>query len=272
MEHSLNIEYYNTYADIEKSINIISSRSSFLIGFDTESTSPEQIDVIQLATSATQSYVYQISNCVAQYKLNFSNTNLGKLLMSKEIVKTGVDINCDMDKLYKTFGNNIKLNSFLDSQAIAITKGIVQRSMNDLGKLLIKNYNCKISKGGNYNNVPLTASQIEYAAKDAVYSYQIYLGLMGHHIPHVECRVDNNVIINSIIQYLNSNNNMVKKDSLIKYLSNSVSEIKKKIPVHERKVTSEDYVYQLINNHILILRGAWIILNNITFSNNLQNC
>jgi ribonuclease D len=268
METSIDIEYYNTYDEIEKSINIIIHRGISLVGFDTESTSSDQIDLIQIAISDRQTYVYQISNCIRDFSSNFANTNLSRLLMSKEIVKTGVDINCDMVKLYKTFGNMIRLNSFIDSQAIAITKGIARRSMNDLGKLLIRGYTEKISKGGQYNVVPLNSSQIEYAGRDAIYSFQIYIRLIDSNIQHnnVHSHIDLSVINNSILEYVNSNIK-VKKDSLIKYLSNSVSEIKNKIPNHERKSFAENCVYNMITQRYISLRGEWIVTSNSSLTN-----
>lgn len=266
MDNSIDIEYYNTYDEIERSINIVIHRGLALVGFDTESTSSDLIDLIQIAISDRHVYVYQISNCVNQYRSCFANSNLNKLLMSKEIVKTGVDINCDMVKLHKTFGDSIRLNSFIDSQAIAITKGIARRSMNDLGKLLIRGYTDKVSRGGQYNTVPLTCSQIEYAARDAIYSYQIYLKLVNTNITHTENQIDFDLVRNVILDYVNSNNR-VKKDSLVNYLSNSVSEIKNKIPNHERKSFVENCIYNMINQRCIILRGAWVVRSNIGLTN-----
>lgn len=182
------IEYFNTYDDIEKSIYSLLRKGLVIVGLDTESSKPDLIDTIQIAVSDSHAMVYQISNCLDQYKLTFPSSSLAGLFSAKEIVKTGVDINCDICKIYKTFGH-VKLNSFIDTQAIALTKGLTCRSMNDLGLLLIKGYKTKNSQGGQYNMIPLSASQIQYAGLDAIYSLQIYNALVVSPVKTTQCKI-----------------------------------------------------------------------------------
>jgi len=96
--------------------------------------------------------------------------NLLKVISSRHIIKTGVNIKLDMKKLKQSY--QIKGKSILDLEELSISTGNYNYSLNDLSKKYLGLSKLK-SELGNFDG-PLTWDQVKYAAYDSYLSLAVY--------------------------------------------------------------------------------------------------
>lgn len=101
---------------------------------------------------------------------------LKKILQSRQLIKVGVDITCDINRIRDSYG--IICGGYIDVQSLAITLNVPCQSLDDLCKSYIPGYESKDPLGhqGDWDH-ELSADQIKYGTLDAYYSY-LLLGYM----------------------------------------------------------------------------------------------
>lgn len=159
-----------------------------IIGFDTETTvnrksDPGKVSTIQISydfNGKKQGYIFQI------FRINepFSPL-LKKILQSNKLIKVGIDIIGDMNKLYDSY--KIRSSGYIDAQSLAITLGIPAKSMNDLGLKFVPGYSLKdpFDHRGDWDG-ELSTEQKCYGIRDAYISYLIYIRMLNIKIENVE--------------------------------------------------------------------------------------
>lgn len=148
-------------ADAESTANLL--RHSTILGFDSESDG-EYADLVQLSTDK------------AIYLFRTFPPSLKCVLESSSIVKVGVDLGQDEERLRK---RGIELRGTIDLQLIARTMDVAEISVDGLGRKFIPNFPGKkpYCVGWKWTG-QLSEEQITYAGQDAAFALLIYLGML----------------------------------------------------------------------------------------------
>ena len=236
----------STYQQAEElGLHLISHKPT-LLGLDTETTThpqAEKVSLLQLSTTTTQ-YLFQLGRIWQQErKLPLV---ISRILSNPEIVKVGVALDTDRERLFESYG--IIIRSGVDIQALARTLGCVSLSLHDLGYLYLPNFQGKDPLGhkGNWDG-DLTHLEIYYAAMDAKYSLLIYLNMLNINLPQ-----DNNqnsttdeeekVFLLWVKNYLSTRTHPMPYLSMINYIVNSYAPWRKKYLENERRKRATSYL------------------------------
>lgn len=168
------VQLASNYEQCEIFSSILLDANPIVLGFDTETTILRKedtgyISTIQLSTDKI-CYIFQI------YKIYKDSGRLSrdliKILQSSNIIKIGVDLIQDTNNLL-CYG--INLRGTIDIQCIAKTMMINDISLEGLALKFVPELSGKdvLKLNWNWDN-DLTEKQIQYAAKDAYLSLQIY--------------------------------------------------------------------------------------------------
>ena len=153
-----------------------------VIGFDTEwvpsrkKNHENKTSVIQICTQPNkQCYVFQIS------EMNGIPNKLMEIIEDINVTKTGVGIENDLSKLYQDFNidqislgkSHIDLSNMAKSLSISCQKNWSLRRLTEtlLEKTIQKSKSLQLS---NWEDFPLSDSQLQYAALDAYASLILY--------------------------------------------------------------------------------------------------
>lgn len=104
-----------------------------------------------------------------------SCNSLSKFISSRKHIKVGVNIIDDLAKINNEL--DIKMLGYIDLQSIAISLGIHNASMDDLGLQFMPKYVPKNKVYGGY--LSLDEKKIDYIAKDAINSLEIYYAMIS---------------------------------------------------------------------------------------------
>lgn len=146
-----------------------------IVGCDMETTvdrkeDPGLTSVIQISTpQGTHLYqVYRIWKQSGSFP-----SQLSKVLGSDQVIKVGVGLAMDMERLYTSYG--MKVRGWIDLQHVAVSMKIPTTSLSDLATKYISTYAGKDPSGhkGNWDT-DLDERQIRYAVSDAEASLELY--------------------------------------------------------------------------------------------------
>lgn len=157
-----------------------------VIGFDAEWIPFEpnkKVAVIQLCTSLHTCYIFHLS------QIGFIPPILLDIIMHRWVVKVGVGVEFDLDKLFNDYflPGQVDFSSHIDIGKYATDLGFKKYnnpnwSLKNLTKLFLKkeiDKNFKI-RLGNWEEFPLTKEQLDYAAVDAYASMLLFNVLDKH--------------------------------------------------------------------------------------------
>lgn len=154
-------------------------------GLDTESDMRTgELRIIQIY-NGERVYIFKASALHG-----FANNILIKFLSSKDRIKIGVDIDCDISKLREylirrrdkekfskgDIRPTLNMNGFIDLQSIARTLGETGFSLDKLSTKYVEGFTANPSALGSY--IYPTDQQYIYSANDAILSLKIYYPLM----------------------------------------------------------------------------------------------
>ena len=168
VEYSGTIECVRTQKELAKIIKKLKRQK--IVGIDTESRpsfSKGIIYPVSLVQLATETIVY-----IIQINMTGFSDELVKLFENKKIIKVGLALNDDINKLKAL--RDFEPQAFVDLSKMAREKGIIQTGLRSLS---IRYLNCKISKSvrtTNWSVSNLTKKQLVYAATDAWMCLKLY--------------------------------------------------------------------------------------------------
>ncbi|CAK8696089.1 unnamed protein product [Clavelina lepadiformis] len=158
-----------------------------VVGFDLEwkpqpleggkNASKNKVAVVQICSSFDHSYVFHLA------AMSYMPRQLRNLLENENVIKTGISIKTDLIKLQHDFNVQFEKthHSYLELAFLAKILAVNPEKRGDFGlnslfqhlfqKRLQKPRSVKLS---NWESVPLSTSQINYAAGDAFVSFLMY--------------------------------------------------------------------------------------------------
>ncbi len=225
------------------------SEKPLIVGFDTEVFQQRNLDLNKASlitinhSTEKHNYVYLI----LIYKIWMKNKNiptgLQKLCGNQEIVKVGVGIDEDVRKLNEGYG--LKFKGVVEIQSIALSLGYAERSLNELGKVLIPNFKPKKYVDGNWDD-NLSEIQKGYASYDGIISREIYFKLLNTPVKtsrDIDEDTEFQLAKEWLINHFKNMINIPSKNSCISILSSSYGRWKKIYTDDVRK----DLAFKLIN-------------------------
>lgn len=149
------------------------------VGFDTEGDpQTQEVRLIQVCTQTKEGqcvcYLFHI------YATSGKLFCLSKLLTNPNVIKVGVGIQGDLEKVHKQF--SIYMRGVLDIQYLAITLDIPDISMDSLCTKLCSSIK-KLPSNRKAKWAVLSPSDIAYASNDAYVSLRLYQSIMNMEIP-----------------------------------------------------------------------------------------
>jgi len=137
--------------------------------------------------------IYDGKKCylIQTYRIWLVNKRLPKILKNflktRSIVKTGVDITVDSDRIFKSYGIELKGSIDLQYMGVSFSKPIC--SMIDLIKLYMPNKlslasHKEIGHNSNWDK-NLDESSVRYASLDAYFSRELYWSMISSRTEHV---------------------------------------------------------------------------------------
>ncbi len=242
-----------TEEEIDIAVRCLISRERFLVGLDTETTvNRAQKGDIKVSIIT----IYDGSHAVifSLYNLRNIPTKLIKYLESHKVLKVGVDITQDAQRLKDSY--NIELGGSIEIQYLTRSIGITQSSLSDLIIRYLPDMPEK-KKGGHNGNwdSELSSEQIEYAVNDAKYSLYIYCKILNidiskYNIENNKKSEENNDTADVYrfieLQLKRAVSNM-KYSSLVNYMTNSYGPWRNKYTEIERKKMAAEYLTSYIN-------------------------
>ena len=161
-------------SDAKMSVAVRALGSEKVLGFDTE-TRPAfnkgefySPSLIQLASSS-EVYIFQLRH-IKLYK------PLAGILADKKVLKVGVAVNDDINKLNDLL--HFEPSGFIELADLALRAGIKNAGLRSLAALLLGFRISKQMQCSRWDAPKLTSAQIAYAATDAWISRNIYLALL----------------------------------------------------------------------------------------------
>lgn len=236
------------------------------VGLDTETTINRPIDkdlvstiqVSYIINGKQMSYIFQIYK-IWRISKAFPPL-LKKVIQSNSIIKVGVDIITDMNRIKSSYG--ITAKGYLDIQPIAQTLNIPCSSLNDLCQKFIPEYNSKDPLGheGNWDG-DLTDSQILYGIRDAYYSYLLYGKIMNLKVDEVHVNKDDNLEI--LCTWIKTSMKTSTKDrtiaSVVNQISNSYKPWANKYTKMEMSQMADEMIREMGEKGMLKLDDKYIV-------------
>ncbi|MDI9357068.1 MAG: 3'-5' exonuclease [Chitinophagaceae bacterium] len=155
--------------ETERAVQII--EKEHIIGFDTETkpsflkNTPQNFPALLQISLVNEVFLFRL-----QKKEVF--TSLVDILENTEILKVGVAIQDDMNNLKKI--TKFTPQNILDLNKVAKELGFQNIGIRNLAALILHVRISKAQRTSNWENEPLTQSQIQYAATDAWVCQKIY--------------------------------------------------------------------------------------------------
>ncbi len=243
-------------ASTEEHVQVLSSRlleeRPVFVGFDTETTvnRPDRDHTVSLISIATFTDVYLLS----VYSLFHRQcpSSLQKLLTSPQILKVGVNITADVERVSASYAFKSSLRGYLDISYIATTIGIPSTSLDSLGHRYITSYSGKdpLGHGGNWDGF-LDDSQIFYGASDALSSLLIYSGMLHLTLPKPKNTTrddeDEEQLSSWVVNILNIAVSDRTFDSLVNQIVNSYGPWRNIYVEAERRQRAQESLKKLIS-------------------------
>ena len=162
-------------SDAKMDVAIQALAGEKVLGFDTETRPAFKVgesyspSLIQLA-SRDGVYVFQLKH-INSYK------GLAGILADKKVLKAGIAVNDDINKLKTLFP--FEPSRFVELAGLSAGLGIKNAGLRGLAALLFGFKISKRSKISRWDSAKLTHEQIVYAATDAWICREIYFALVG---------------------------------------------------------------------------------------------
>lgn len=178
-------------------------------------------------------------------------------LQSRKHIKVGVNIIDDISKIQNDFG--IATLGYIDIQSLAISFNIHNASMNDLGKMFVKNFEEKAKPGGGY--LSLDEKKIKYIAKDAINSLVIFYSMIGSTQPQgkAEIEIDEDTI-NFATEFFNRIHR-VRFERFVNHMHSCYSTWCKYLTKEEARVLARELINILREREIINLIGGYFSAN-----------
>lgn len=150
-------------------------KAATLVGFDTESKPSFKkgesypVSLLQLSTQ-TAAYLFQLEKTGV-------TPSMAEFFANKEIIKIGVGIKHDIEKLQEL--RPFEPAGFIDLSALAREKGIIQVGARNLAARYLGGRLVKTAQKTNWAKQNLTSKQLSYAATDAWICLCIYPYLLA---------------------------------------------------------------------------------------------
>ena len=221
-----------------------------ILGCDTETTTERKEDagkvsLIQLATP-TEIHLYQIYRIMN--KSSAFPSQLKKVLCSDSIIKVGVALSLDVERIQSSYDLNMK--GWVDLQPVAITMKIPTSSLNDLCKKFLTDYTEKDPLGhqGNWDT-DLDGRQVHYACSDAYNSLRLYHSMvLREELKSIiaESADDSHLLLQWIRYMLESATTNRSVSSLVNQVVNSYGPWRNRYVLSDRREKAEKMIQMFI--------------------------
>jgi len=264
----MNIKIASTFEKAFVYGNQIIDMNPIMIGFDTETTierleNKGLVSIISICLNEEHIYIFQIYKIWKEGK--GIPSSIQKILLSERIIKVGVNLNYDMELLFKSY--NLKSRGYIDIQYLTYTLNIPVKSMHDLCTIYLPDFPIKESDGhkGDWDGI-LDYKQIKYASEDAIRSLFLYIKIMKINEIDLSKKTNESNDEYALYSWIQNELNKSEKNlsSLMNQIVNSYGPWIKLHVEKERKQLAINFINKFIEDKLLLYDDKTNIISNIS--------